>query len=144
MVLSGFCLFLPLCKSEEALAKFQWKNFYKRRARRIVPPYYAGLAFAALLPSALVLFFRLLHLKANWQPFPGSPYGYFAHLFFLQTLSTRSFGQINSSLWSMGLEAQFYLMFPLVVLGFRRLNLRFIALMIGISIYITFSWIVTR
>ena len=134
MVLSGFCLFLPLCKSEQALARFHWKNFYKRRARRIIPPYYAGILFATLMPFALVLFYRIIHLKANWQPLPGSLYDYFAYAFFLQTLSTRSFGHINASLWSMGLEAQFYLMFPLVILGFRRLGLGFIALMIGISI----------
>ena len=58
MVLSGFCLFLPLCRSDEALAKFQWKNFYQRRARRIIPPYYAGILFATLMPFALTVFFR--------------------------------------------------------------------------------------
>ena len=57
MVLSGFCLFLPLCKSEQALAKFHWKNFYQRRARRIIPPYYAGILFATLMPFALTVFF---------------------------------------------------------------------------------------
>ena len=134
MVLSGFCLFLPLCKSEQALARFHWKNFYQRRARRIIPPYYAGLLFATLTPFALALFFRLLHMKAHWQPLPGTPYAYFAHIFFIQTLSTRSFGQINASLWSMGLEAQFYVMFPLVIFCFRRIGLRVIALMVGISI----------
>jgi peptidoglycan/LPS O-acetylase OafA/YrhL len=134
MVLSGFCLFLPLCYSEQALAKFHWKRFYRRRARRIIPPYYAGIAFATLTPFVLVAFFRLIHIQAHWQPLPGTAYAYFAHLFFLQTFSLKSFGQINASLWSMGLEAQFYLMFPLVVLGYQRFGRRFVLGMIAISI----------
>ncbi len=134
MVLSGFCLFLPLCKSEQALARFQWKTFYMRRARRIIPPYYAGIAFTTFIPFALVAFFRLIHIKANWQPLPGTVTDYLAVMLFSQNFFMKTFGSVNASYWSMGLEAQFYLMFPLVVWMYRRIRLRGIALVFGISI----------
>ncbi len=48
LVLSGFCLYWPLVrpdkKSEPSLAEFA-----KRRARRILPPYYIACAFAAFI-----------------------------------------------------------------------------------------------
>src|SRR5437870_10025587 len=42
MALSGFCLFWPLCKSAESLTSWDWKDYARRRMRRIVPPYYAA------------------------------------------------------------------------------------------------------
>ena len=40
VVLSGFCLFLPVARSPR---KFRTRNFFMRRAKRIVPAYYASI-----------------------------------------------------------------------------------------------------
>ena len=133
MALSGFCLFLPLCKSSEALNKWHWKNYAFRRFRRIAPPYYAAIVYVTLMPFALTALFHLLHKKANWQPLP-SLWQFVAHITFTHTLFVSTFGSICGAFWSVGLEAQFYAVFPLVVLGFRRFGLRFIFAMIGISL----------
>ncbi len=130
MVLSGFCLFWPLCKSEQTLAAWDFREFYRRRIHRIVPPYYAAIIYATVLPVALVAAFKLAHTPAKWQPL--SPlWDYAAHLLFLHTLFPASYHSINIAFWSLGLEAQFYLVFPLVVFGFRRFGMRFV---VGIAI----------
>lgn len=133
MVLSGFCLFMPLCKSPEAMQRWQWRSFYARRVQRIVPPYYAAIAYAVLLPVVLVAVFYALQLPAKWQPL-DTLWVYVAHLLFLQTLFLSTFGHVNAAFWSLALEAQFYVVFPLVVFGFRRFSIRFLVAMIVVSI----------
>ena len=133
MVLSGFCLFLPACKSEAAMQKWHWRDFYKRRVRRIVPPYYAAIFYSVALPYVLVMLYRLLHQPAHWPPLEA-PGVYLSHFLFAQTLFLSTFGHINGAFWSMGLEAQFYLLFPLVIWGYRRFGLWIVAAMIAVSI----------
>ena len=96
MVLSGFCLFLPLCKSDRALWDWDWRNYARRRIRRIVPPYYAAIAYTVFLPVVLVALFRVLHLEANWQPFPPL-YQVITHALFVHTLTKGTWGEINGS-----------------------------------------------
>ena len=133
MVLSGFCLFLPLCKSSEAVDRWNWKSYAIRRFRRIAPPYYAAIVYVTIMPFALTAFFHLLHKKANWQPLP-SVWQFATHFTFTHTLFVSTFGSICGAFWSLGLEAQFYAVFPVVVFGFRRYGLRFLFAMIGISV----------
>ena len=133
MVLSGFCLFWPLCKSAEALAQWDWREYARRRARRIVPPYYAAIIYAVVLPMVLVLVFWALGQRANWQPLPTA-WQLVTHLLFIHTLFPETWAGITGAFWSLGVEAQFYVIFPLVIFGFRKWRLRMIALMIGFSI----------
>jgi peptidoglycan/LPS O-acetylase OafA/YrhL len=125
MVLSGFCLFLPLCKSAESMAKFDTRQFFRRRLRRIVPPYYASLVYVTLVPMALVALFHLMHKPAKWQPLPG-PFDVFAHLTFIHSLFPKFWASWSSVAWSLGVEAHFYLFFPIAVIGFRRFGLPFV------------------
>jgi len=133
MVLSGFCLFWPLCKSADALAHWDWKEYGWRRLRRIVPPYYAAIIYAAVLPMVLVLIFRMLGMRANWQPMPTA-WQLIAHLLFIHTLFPGTWAGITGAFWSLGLEAQFYVVFPLVIFAFRKWRFRVIAAMIVSSV----------
>jgi len=105
-VLSGLLITGLLLDSRERPDYF--KRFYKRRALRILPPYYMMLILLAIygVPRAF-LGISLLH-AANMAPLLGIPtYGV---------------------LWSLGVEEQFYLVWPLVVRRAKTRILVFLAL----------------
>ena len=133
MVLSGFCLFLPLCKSASSLDKWNVKNYFFRRARRIIPPYYAAIAYAVLQPVVLVVLFRTLGLEAKWQQIP-SLWQFVSHAFFIHTLFPSTWDGINGSFWSLGLEGQFYVAFPIIIFALRRYGIHVLWAVLGLSI----------
>jgi peptidoglycan/LPS O-acetylase OafA/YrhL len=123
MVLSGFCLFWPLTNPQNA---FEWRSYAIKRARRILPAYYGAIAYAILLPVLLVFAVRLAGWQANFQPVPSFRQVAF-HLLFIHTLFTDTWNGITGAFWSMGLEAQFYAVFPFLAFGWKRLGVRIIA-----------------
>ena len=129
MVLSGFCLFWPVCRS----GKWSVKEYAVRRVRRIVPPYYASIVYVTLLPVALVILFRSLGRAANWQAVP-SPWQYLTHLTFTHTLFPATWEGIQGSYWTLALEAQFYVAFPICVAMYRRFGIWVTAAMTAISV----------
>lgn len=133
VVLTGFVLFLPFARDPARLGRFKAGPYLNRRLRRIVLPYYAALAYAILLPQALVVLMKALGREASWQPWPsvGDVLSHvtFTHMFFPQYWST-----INGSLWTMALEMQLYLLFPLVMLAAARWGMRAIVGAIAVSV----------
>jgi peptidoglycan/LPS O-acetylase OafA/YrhL len=123
MVLSGFCLFWPLTKNP---AVFHWKDYAIKRARRILPAYYGAIAYAILAPVLLVFTVRLAGWEVNTQPIP-SLRQIVTHLFLIHTLFRDTWDGITGAFWSMGLEAQFYIVFPFLVWVWRRIGIRSIA-----------------
>ena len=53
IVISGFCLFLPVTRNG-GLLKGGTALFFQRRARRILPPYYAAVAISLLLIATVI------------------------------------------------------------------------------------------
>lgn len=133
MVISGFCLFLPVCKSQSNLDGWDWRDYAKRRVFRIVPPYYAAIVYTVLVPIVLVALFHALKLPGKWQPVP-SVWQFVTHLLFIHTMFPATWNGITGAFWSLGLEGQFYLVFPFVVFAFRNAGLKTIAVMILSSI----------
>jgi peptidoglycan/LPS O-acetylase OafA/YrhL len=134
MVLSGFCLFYPIAKTPGAtLDSWSANAYFKRRIRRIVPPYYAAIGYATILPLFLVIVWRILGQPAKWQT-PPDLWQYLTHAFFIHTLFLGTWDGIQGVFWSLGLEAQFYLVFPLVVFGYRRFGIRVAWAMIALSV----------
>lgn len=119
MVLSGFCLYLPLAVSSRRLASFDLRTYARRRVRRIVPPYYAAIAFCVALPYLLKAGYEVLGRSADAQALPALG-DLLSHLTFSHSLFADHWDGINGSFWSLGLEAQFYVLFPLLVWGVRR------------------------
>ncbi len=117
-LITGFLLVIPWARHRhEARPAPRAADFYVRRVRRIVPAYYAHLAilFAVFVPLLLGLAFvrderALVAINAA------------AHALFLQytTPLTSASLSVNGALWTLTLEAQFYLLLPLLAPRFVR------------------------
>ena len=108
-VLSGFLLFLPYAQwifgvRERPSARM----FYRRRALRVGPAYWASLAILGL-----TLPFTLNSLR-----------DVIFHLFFLSNLSWQTAFTINGVYWTMAIEVQFYVALPLIAHGMYALSRR--------------------
>ena len=97
-VVSGFCIHLSFARRPE------WKEFFIRRFFRIYPPYLAALLFFALLFPTTKLHLRAVHDVVQLS----------SHLVLLHNLGNSTFFGIDSSWWSIAVEAQLYLIYPLL------------------------------
>jgi peptidoglycan/LPS O-acetylase OafA/YrhL len=110
IVISGFCLFLPVVRAGVTL-RGGALPFFKRRARRILPPYYA-----ALVASLLGLW-----ITGETAQFTGPNFSRVWQHVLLVHDALSPFSP-NSALWSIAVECHIYLLFPLLVLSWRRLG----------------------
>jgi peptidoglycan/LPS O-acetylase OafA/YrhL len=117
MVLSGFCLFYPMAHLWR-LPVGHWRTFFVRRAKRILPPYYAALLYAIVLPHLLAPLFQAAGKSLSPGALPDAK-SLFVHVTMLQNLVDLP-ALINPSFWSLSLEAQYYLVFPLLALAILR------------------------
>jgi peptidoglycan/LPS O-acetylase OafA/YrhL len=93
-VISGLCIRL----SHIAAREFLLTNFYWRRFWRIYPPYLIALAaFVAVQPN---------HKTGD----------ILSHVFLVHNYSVSYFYSINRPFWSLALEVQVYLLYPLLLL----------------------------
>jgi peptidoglycan/LPS O-acetylase OafA/YrhL len=116
LVISGYCLMLPVVRNAGALPG-GYARFIRRRARRILPPYYA----AAALCLALNAFVINMHTGGQYDTAaPVTTRGLLAHLFMLQDyIDVR---QINAVFWTLAVEWKIYFLFPLFLLGWRKIG----------------------
>lgn len=120
-VISGFLITRILL---DAKAKpYYFRNFYARRALRIFPIYYLSLALVAVIAAIAGQ-----SLGDGW-----------AYLFYLQNFLLGfgnwqvNFPAIFNHTWSLAIEEQFYLLWPVVVylLSGRQLKLACVLLFVG-------------
>ncbi len=123
-VISGF-LITSIIKSEIEQNKFTFKNFYLRRAKRIIPAFLPVLillsvyGFFKLLPDKLILLSKSII----------STILFVSNFFFLSELDY--FGPDAHDLhllhmWSLSIEEQFYLLFPIFLLLISKFKKRVI------------------
>ena len=120
IVLSGYSLMIPIARSAEQAMPKGAVDYFKRRANRIIPPYYAALAlsllFIALVPG--------LRRMGEWQwdfALPAfGPGAIGAHLLLIQDFNPRWIYKINPPLWSVAVEWQIYFFLPFVLLPLWR------------------------
>jgi peptidoglycan/LPS O-acetylase OafA/YrhL len=115
IVLSGFCLTLPLTRAgSAALAGIDVRGFFRRRAFRLLPAYYAALA-------AVVALELIPTIRPALVPRDLTGVDVLTHLTLTFPLWQSTLAAVNGSLWSIPLEATLYLGFPLLVwLASRR------------------------
>ena len=122
LVLSGFCLFYPLA-ARYNLSEIQLNiaTFARRRALRILPPYYA----AFVLTAAFEIVDNRRHSGHwDWRGVLEGPQNILMHLFMLQNLTAKTLDSVNDAYWSLSLESQLYLIFPLLVWAAGRFGLK--------------------
>jgi peptidoglycan/LPS O-acetylase OafA/YrhL len=122
IVLSGFVLMLPVARTGDYTLRGGTAQFLRRRARRILPPYYAALALFALLISTVPVFNRpngsIWDAKTSFTASDLT-----AHLFLVHNLRREWSFKIDGPMWSVATEVQIYLLMPLLLLPlWRRLR----------------------
>lgn len=95
--ISGYSIYKSLSKKETV-----YKEYLKKRLKRIAPHYYISLVVGILFTSAAVYISKehLLNI--------------ISHVFFFHNLFYSCHGAINGVLWTMGVIFQFYLIAPLL------------------------------
>ena len=114
LLLSGFLSFLPYARSmHDGTPLPNVKSFYVRRAARVLPAYLFCIfmvLFCDALPSG-----AYTAPKYMWMDI-------ISHLTFTQTFFSYTYfnTHLNVVLWTLAVEVQFYLIFPLLARAFTR------------------------
>ena len=105
-VLSGFLIGSQVLKPLANGGRFSFRDFYMRRAFRILPAFFAVLALYLLWPG-----FREAPGMEPWWKFAG---------FFMNVSIDYTNNAAFSHAWSLCVEEHFYLLFPLLALALLR------------------------
>jgi peptidoglycan/LPS O-acetylase OafA/YrhL len=146
-VISGF-LITYIVKADIDSHRFSFGNFYKRRVVRLAPAYFTVL----IASSAAALVFMLPAELVNYARSVVSSVLLFANLYMWKEVGGYFGTSANTTpllhLWSLAVEEQFYLFWPLVlVLGHRWIGPRsLLKFLLAVSVIgVIFSeWGVTR
>lgn len=128
-VVSGFCIHLPQARRYAATGKdgLKLESFFQRRFWRLYPAYFGSL-FVASLSLAVM---RFMEYRAKGWPLPLPDHFYeqafgvneigYNALFLLPFFESAK--DLNSVLWTLVFEVQFYVMYPLLLWLMRRAGL---------------------
>lgn len=109
IVLSGFSLGLGPARAGWRFASL--RSYAHRRAWRILPPYWAALAFSLVLTWYVVA-----------QPHLPVPDGKSVWVYGTLLQDVFAVGSPNRAFWSIAIEAQLYVLLPLMLLMVRRVS----------------------
>ena len=116
-VISGYLITLILVKELETTGRISFSNFYKRRINRIIP------ASVVVLLSTLVTGFLIMVPADLLDLVDSTLWSYFsaANVYFYLAIDTSYFATGSEELpllhfWSLGVEEQFYFLWPAFIL----------------------------
>ena len=118
IVLSGFCLMLPIVRGNGQI-RGGLGAFFERRAWRILPPYYASV----ILSLGIIFLFGQKSGAVINDAIPITIPVVLTHLLVIHDLFLSHAFKINPVLWSIAVEWHIYFVFPLLLILWRRLGL---------------------
>ncbi len=110
IVLSGYSLSLSPARNAHRL-KGGWRTFARRRAWRILPPYWVALVIS--MPVALWVGHDVSSVRTGIRAF-------IVHMFMLQDVVGTE--RPNGTFWSIAVESWIYVLFPILLLLRRRVG----------------------
>lgn len=144
IVLSGYSLMLSVIHGRDVRTIAEWKDYIKRRAWRILPPYYAVLVLGLLLFVAT----RIMQHRDFIFDFgtnQGSPLAFdnlLAHLLVVHNLKPAwTVITPNPPLWSVATEWQIYWLLPLILLPFWRISKWWVGLLLAMLITVPLYYV---
>ncbi len=117
--LSGFLITYRFIEEHEQTGRVDLRAFYRRRVRRILPPAIIYLALLAVIGPSL-----------HWLPVTWSEIA--ASMFFYRNVFQG--GWYTGHFWSLSLEEQFYLAWPVLLVAMKMRGRVLAASMIGATI----------
>lgn len=144
IVLSGYCLMLPVIRSGTKRMPMSMPSFFKRRAKRILPPYYAALILS-LVPIAIVPREIGSMMGLHWRDAQTSSifYDLLSHLLLIHNLREEWTYKINGVMWTIATEWQIYFFFPLLLIPlWRQFGITFtviVAFILGLTPHYLFN-----
>ena len=133
-VISGFVITSLIYHEIEITKKFNFINFYLKRIKRIYPV----LFFILSISFVLVIFFQPLELfLQNFNVYVKSLFGIsnFYYLFLERDYFDTVFNDPFAHTWSLGIEIQFYFIFPLFLFYLLK-NIKFVKSIFLLSLLI--------
>jgi peptidoglycan/LPS O-acetylase OafA/YrhL len=120
-VLSGTCIHLPVARrlARGLAPAIDNASYFRRRFRRIYPPHLLVI-FLSWATAAVVVTMPPWYQSADHYVSVPTPGQLLAHLFMLHTFVPGARFSICNVLWTIALEAHFYLLYPLLLRVRRR------------------------
>ncbi|MBD8525113.1 acyltransferase family protein [Pseudomarimonas arenosa] len=126
-VLSGFLLGMPFLTARQRGESVDLRRFWRNRARRVLPAYWAQLLVLLAL--------------AVWSGGPEIGSGVLLGHFSLSFNLWQNDSAINPVYWSLPVEWDFYILLPLLALPFRGRRSVLITVLVGVLAVIAFRWL---
>ena len=130
-VLSGFLITYLLLSEKQKFNKIEIKQFYLRRIFRIWPLYY----FIIIVGFFILPQYSCFHISYLQKDFESHFYGnLFLYLIILPNLAYSMFSAVPNigQVWSIGIEEQFYILWPLIIAKSKNIIKTLVYIMIGL------------